>query len=284
MSSITTSKITGFVTGTNRSIAIAASLLDLGVMVGLSVSAQAALKSCTHMLSDAKKQVFANADLRLQQKTIASQTQIQIDQHSLSLLESAKVKAIATFANTGYAIANRAEVAESIQQVMAATTLQQIELAQSQVTKVLEANNHQVLVHSLAVACQNASLKAGFAQITTQTRAGKVRIIARNYTGQALVSEIGTGDQVEIATETVGISDGSCNDIIEKFEKALAEEGVIRQSQTARKFTGGICELSSAQEFLHNPTISEAKQSSTTKASQCTPPRRQQQGQNIQQR
>lgn len=284
MSSLTSSKVVGVVTGTATSVGVAATgVLAKVVIAGLSAAANAAFKAITtsHHQHNCNK-VLANSELRLQQSAIASQTQVQISQYGLSSVESAQVQAIATLANTGYAITDQQQVMQSVQQILTASSVQQVNTAKQQCAQVLEASNQQVLVQSLTIACQNASLTSGFPQITTQNRQGKIRIIAKNYTGQALVSEIDTSDQVQISTETVGISDGSCTEIIANFEKALEEEGVMRQGDPDRKFTGGICELTSSQDFERNgimPKQTSAAKSSSTKATGELPRLQQQQSQ-----
>ena len=289
MSSLTSSRVFGVVTGTATSVGVAATgVLAKIAIAGLSAAANAAFKALTASLDQqhTSNKVLANSELRLQQPTIASQTQVQISQYGLSSVENAQVQAIATLNNTGYVIADQQQVLQSVQQILTASSVQQVNAAKQQCTQVLEANNQQALVQSLTIACQNASLKSGFSQITTQNRQGKTRIIAKNYTGQALVSEIDTSDQVQISTETVGISDGSCTEIIAKFEKALEEEGVIRQGIPDRKFTGGICELASSQDFERNgitqKQTSSAK-SSSTKVTGELPRRQHQQSQKTRQ-
>lgn len=281
MSSLTSSRVFGVVTGTATSVGVAATGVFAKVAIaGLSSAANAAFKALTasHAQHTSNK-VLANSELRLQQPTIASQTQVQISQYGLSSVEAAQVQAIATLNNTGYAIDDQQQVLQSLQQILTASSVQQVNAAQQQCTQVLEASNQQVLVQSLTIACQNASLSSGFSQIITQNRQGKIRIIAKNYTGQALVSEIDTTDQVQISTETVGISDGSCTEIIAKFEKALEAEGVMRQGNPDRKFTGGICELASSQDFERNGIVPKQTRTASIKVTNEVPRRQQQQSQ-----
>jgi hypothetical protein len=47
----------------------------------------------------------------------------------------------------------------------------------------------------------------------------------------------------------VGLHDGSCNEILDRFDAALAAEGV-RAGAPRRSFTGGVCELAAAREFV----------------------------------
>jgi hypothetical protein len=278
MSSLTSSRVSGVVTGTAISVGVAATgILAKLAFAGFSAAANAAVKAIAAS-SNHQGKVLANSELRLKQSAITSQTQVQLSQYGLTGIEALKVEAFATVVNTGYAIADQQQVMQNVQQIITASTVQQVNSLRQQCTQVLEANNKQVLVQSLTIACQNASLKTGFSQITTQNRQGKIRVIAKNYTGQALVSEIDVANQVQISTETVGITDGSCNAIIAQFEKALEEEGVIRQGTPDRKFTGGICELSASQEFARNgvaPKQADSDKTAKSTKANAEVPRRQ---------
>ncbi|MBD2179279.1 hypothetical protein H6F42_20355 [Pseudanabaena sp. FACHB-1998] len=278
MSSLTSSRVSGVVTGTAISVGVAATgILAKLAFAGFSAAANAAVKTIAAS-SNHQGKVLANSELRLKQSAIASQTQVQLSQYGLTGIEALKVETFATVVNTGYAIADQQQVMQNVQQIITASTVQQVNSLRQQCTQVLEANNKQVLVQSLTIACQNASLKTGFSQITTQNRQGKIRVIAKNYTGQALVSEIDVANQVQISTETVGITDGSCNAIIAQFEKALEEEGVIRQGTPDRKFTGGICKLSASQEFARNgvaPKQADSDKTAKSTKANAEVPRRQ---------
>jgi hypothetical protein len=118
--------------------------------------------------------------------------------------------------------------------------------------QALEASNQQILVQSLVNAVNQASTKTGFGQVKVDNFQGKTRVIATNFSGQALVTEINTTDQVNIATEVIGVTDGSCNEILDRFEQALLEEGVVRDGAPERKFTGGVVDLDAAKDFIRS--------------------------------
>ena len=93
-----------------------------------------------------------------------------------------------------------------------------------------------------------------------------MRVIATDPAGRTLVTEIVNSRDGEpgLETEVVGVTDGSCNPILDAFDKALEAEGVHSAPPT-RKFTGGVCELAAAREFVRKK-ISQG-QSSGIKAS-----------------
>jgi len=112
-----------------------------------------------------------------------------------------------------------------------------------------------VAVDAIVAACSAASLAAGFPEIELRPVSDKlVRLIALNAASQALVSEVHIDeDGASVATEVVGVRDGSCARILDKFDGALEAAG-IRSAAPQRKFTGGIAELAGAKETLRRFT------------------------------
>jgi hypothetical protein len=104
----------------------------------------------------------------------------------------------------------------------------------------------------LAAACQTASVEAGFPRVELLSLPGGLwQIQASDTLGRGLVSEIQTGSDggLTLITEVAGVKDGSCQTVMEKFDAALADQGVISQPPR-RKFTGGVAELAAAKAFL----------------------------------
>lgn len=111
---------------------------------------------------------------------------------------------------------------------------------------------HQaLLIAQVTEACIRASRTAGFGTVEARRRGGQVRVIATNRSGQALVTEIdGTeGGDLSLATEAVGVRDGSCHGLLDRFDAALEAEGVIA-GRPRRSPTGGVCQLETAREAL----------------------------------
>jgi hypothetical protein len=102
------------------------------------------------------------------------------------------------------------------------------------------------------LACQQAAVRVGFDRLETLAGLrGELRLIASDPAGRTLVTEIRTGGNgdVGLETEVVGVSDGSCHEILDAFDRSLEAEG-IRSAPSQRKFTGGVCELAAAREFV----------------------------------
>jgi hypothetical protein len=127
---------------------------------------------------------------------------------------------------------------------------------------VIESSHTSVLRHALTLACTNAALKVGFGAVEAlQAGNGTIRVIASDESGRALVSEISTAanGNPHIETEVLGVTDGSCNDMLDAYDRALEEEGV-RSGVPRRKFTGGVCELGAAREFIRRKVRRMPKQ------------------------
>jgi hypothetical protein len=297
MSASTRVKVTGTVTGTALQTSV--DLLGLSAsaawavtgfaasVVGMAAKATiSALKSnATH-----ESNVYTAAELRVQRQAIAQQVTVPVAGHKLSTLDTAKVAAIATCAATPYKVPASAQVSKCVKQLYAATNDRQVQLAQQQLLQVLETGNQQVLIQSLVGACSRASVTVGFDRVKVDTFQGKTRVVATNFNGQALITEIDTTDRVDIATEVLGVTDGTCNGILDRFEQALTEEGVIRDGAPERKFTGGVVELDAAKDFIRSRVAPKqvaqsdrSQPSATGEEQELLNRRRQQQAQKAQQ-
>ena len=187
-------------------------------------------------------------------------------QNGLSEVEALKVSTLASIAATPYLTGDSPAIRQRLAAVCRARSVTALHQAEAGLLQAIEGEHHRLFVGSLALACANASMKVGFTAIQTTTGPfGEVRVIARDATGRSLVTEI-TADparDTSIATEIVGVADGSCNAILDAFDKALEEEGV-RASAPRRKFTGGVCELAAAREVARDFVRGKAKRTGTS--------------------
>ena len=192
------------------------------------------------------------AALRSQRRTYRQQTAARLMQEGLSPVDAFKVTTLASIAAIPYLTNDSPSVRQKLAEVCRAGSVAAVRQAETSLLQLLEGEHHQLFVRSLALACSNAAMKVGFKAIQTTTGpSGEVRVIASDSTGRSLVSEISADPErdTNIATEVVGVADGSCTAILDAFDKALDEEGV-RASTPRRKFTGGVCELTAARDFI----------------------------------
>jgi hypothetical protein len=280
VNSVSLLQLSGQITWAATSLGV--SVLGMGVKAAIS----AVKNSSAH-----ESNVYTTSELRLQREIVSQQVKIAVAQQQLSTLESAQVAALATCAATPYKIPATAQLDLCVQQIYAAANIQQLQFAQQEFSRVLEVANQQVLTESLVAACSRASVKVGFDRVEVTVRNdGKTAVVATNFSGQSLNTEIDTADRVNIATEVDGFTDGSCDQILDRFEQALDEEGVIRDGTPKRKFTGGVPELDITKEerrkrfALSSPTkVARTETSNTSKEEQAIIERRRQQVQQTRQ-
>jgi hypothetical protein len=165
-----------------------------------------------------------------------------------------------------------AAVTSQVARLMEAPTVEAVRQAERDLLRTAKAEHSQVVSKALAVSCHQASIEAGFANVETRvgTR-GDIRVIATDASGRALVSEIHRGDDTHapsIETEVVGFTDGRCHATLDRFDASMETQGVRTEGSPERKWTGGVCELSMAREFIRQkvgPTVRRPESSGTTR-------------------
>lgn len=154
-----------------------------------------------------------------------------------------------------------------------ATTLEVARASLASFTQKLESQHQTLVVQSVVLACEQAALKVGFGTLhVPTTKQGLLRLVATDDQGRALVTEISTDPEqpLTMATELLGMSDASCEEILTAFDAALAEAG-LRLGPPERKFTGGICELDAARDFVRQRPQPNQTKATPTQAKQAKP-------------
>ncbi len=113
----------------------------------------------------------------------------------------------------------------------------------------LEQSHSNLFARTLSQACVRASAAAGFTRLEETHASPVLRLVASDADGRALVSEIRSNPQGEfdLATEVVGVSDGSCHAILDRFDRALDQQGV-RGGPPERRSTGGVCQMPASRD------------------------------------
>jgi hypothetical protein len=148
-----------------------------------------------------------------------------------------------------YAVGDAAAALSSgVERLSQERSLSEVRRASEELLSAVGERHQTLFLERLTDTCIRASCKAGFASVRTPRKGDVIRVIATNQAGQALVSEISIADEgdVSIATEAVGIRDGSCHDILDRFDAALEAEGVIA-GPPRRSSTGGVCQLDASR-------------------------------------
>jgi hypothetical protein len=212
---------------------------------------EAGLRSLQTLPSRNTKTILPVSSIRAQLPVVTEGIRKELGQQKLAPVESAKLATLLAVQTTPY-FCEPATMQAPLGTLLSAGTVTEVETASRQLMNVLQHSHHHVVTKALVVACQKASVQAGFESIETATGIdGCHRVIATDTNGRALVTEVRADYEREpsIETEVVGVTDGSCVEILDRFDRALDEQGV-KASPQDRKWTGGVCELHSAKEFL----------------------------------
>jgi len=189
--------------------------------------------------------------INLKEQFVQSRREI-FDQAQATLpeIEAMRVATLGSIATTPFYVDNPAALQQHCGILRGATTLAQVKTAEQNILASLTAAHQQVFVNTLALACQRAAHRLGFAQVEVIRLPDEVRVVAADPAGRTLVSEIRADAEQEpaLATEVVGVLDGSCQRLLDEFDRCLEEEGV-RSAPPRRKFTGGVCELAAARDI-----------------------------------
>jgi hypothetical protein len=180
---------------------------------------------------------------------------MEVSRHGLKQTEAIKVSTLLTLTNSSYLTENSSDVHQKLEVLRLASTPLEAKNAAKNLLKEIESSHRRIFLKGLTIACERASLKAGFASVETHPLStGMIRLVATDVNGRALVTEITApaSEAPKIVTEVVGVSDGTCRQIVDIYDKALEEQG-IRSAMPKRKFTGGACELAAARAFVRTP-------------------------------
>jgi hypothetical protein len=207
-------------------------------------------------------------ECRLRQQQAAA----KLAADKLPPLEAARLSALEGLSATPYLVQDSAALREAVAALENAPSLAELRRTEQSLTTTIEVGHHQLFVQALTMACTQASMKVGFNSVQTMPGLieNTVRVIATDLAGRALVTEIHVDPQQEpgIETEVVGVTDGSCNQILDAFDRALEEAGV-RAAPPRRKYTGGVCELAAARDYVLRKVKRPAKPSVATPAQEA---------------
>lgn len=191
----------------------------------------------------------------LRQHSEAHETTIKqaIEQSKLSALEAAKVETLAKIAAMPYLVRDPVACSEPLAKITRASSIIEVKRGEVKLRQKLELEHHQLFTSTLVQACSTAAKSIGFDSIETlpSPLPSMVRVVATDKAGRSLVTEINVDPErdTSIETEVIGVTDGSCDEIMDQFDAALEADGV-RSTPPTRKFTGGVCETAAALAFL----------------------------------
>lgn len=180
------------------------------------------------------------------------QVRKELEGEEVSEVEAIQAETIGALEAAGRLNAEDAgSVAETLGQLAEAKSVTEARELREETLSEANQSHRQAFVGGVADAVQEASMTVGFSNVeVSEGPTGDTRVVAENEKGQAIVTEIhddGDGDP-SMASEVVGVFDGSCHEIMEEFEAALAENG-IRARGAATYEAQGRCETDAAQDY-----------------------------------
>ena len=140
-------------------------------------------------------------------------------------------------------------VAESIQRIIDAPTVQETNKEIKSAFKEIKSQHTQSFAENVSVAVKESAIAVGFKEVKImQDSLNLTRIVATNSSGQNLIAEIDTSTQVDIRTELIGYTDGSCEKVIRAFDNELSVRGITTKVKK-QKATNGIPQMPYAQKL-----------------------------------
>lgn len=166
-----------------------------------------------------------------------------------------------------------AAIEQKVEALKSSATIREVEKAGRQLfDSVIDAND-AVFGEAVHAACQRAAVKNGFSKIESLPNSnlpGTIRFSATDSAGRTIVTELSArrGRDLKIESEVIGVSDGSCNEILDLFCEELKAEGIVSRGEPDRKSTGGICNLAASRIFMDKkiPVTAPRRRKSTADA------------------
>jgi len=233
--------------------AVLSTLVIRKLLVSLDARSRRAFDELLHAVPPLSAQTLL-APSRVEQPARAQLKALEARLDSLRLPPTAAVRlsGLLRLASSPYVVQKPALVEQRLGALMNAVTVDEAVTARRALVQTVRAQHRQAFIGAVAQACSNAAKQIGFERVEVSPgRRGELRVIATNNLGQALVTEIHPNgfQDPSLAAEVVGVRDGSCRQIMDAFERALASQGV-RYAPPRRRPTSGVCQLEAARELL----------------------------------
>lgn len=179
---------------------------------------------------------------------IASHEQAQTENTRL------KIAAIATLAKSqeNLMVTSSSVIAENIHRIVNAPTVKETNKEIRSAFREIKEQHTLAFSKNLSIAIKESAIAVGFrnVQISEEKNMKIIRIIATNSAGQNLISEIDTSNkQVDIRTELIGYTDGSCEHVIRAFDDELSVRGITTKVKE-QKATKGVPQMPYTQKLV----------------------------------
>ena len=209
------------------------------------------MKKCCKRKRTKTKSVLAPTELTVIQTDFDKHIAIAQEQKQAAETQL-KVAAIATLVKSqeNLMVSSPSVVAESIQRIIDAPTVQEANKEIKTAFKEIKSQHTQSFASNVSVAVKESAIAVGFREVkVVQENLNLTRIVATNSSGQNLIAEIDTSAQVDIRTELIGYTDGSCERVIRAFDNELSVRGITMKIKK-QKATNGIPQMPFAQKLV----------------------------------
>lgn len=146
-------------------------------------------------------------------------------------------------------------VAKMLSHIVKAETVQKVKQDIKAAFREIKAQHTRSFLTNITCAIKDSAVSVGFQKVSVQEPyPGLVRVVATNQTGQDLIAEVETDKQVDIRTELVGYTDGSCESVMRAYDNELSRHGITTKYKE-QKPTYGIPQLPYAKKLRKSATI-----------------------------
>lgn len=167
---------------------------------------------------------------------------------SVSRLQASAISTIAG-AQQQLAVSQPEIITAKFQGLTSATTVEGAKEAAKAVFAEIHRQHTGEFVRGLTEAITGSAVAIGFSNAKIQSAPNMMRIVANNPVNQYLICEIEVGKTVDVQSELVGITDGSCSKLMQQFEAELSKRGVTA-SEKEQKPTHGVPQMPYAQRLI----------------------------------
>lgn len=221
------------------------------VMNSAPAEVKADVKKCCKKKRTKAKSLMAPSEMKIIQ-TDYNRHLAMAERQTTGKVEQLKVAAITTLEKSqdNLLVSEPSVVADKIHHIIEAQTVQDVTREIKATFKEIKSQHSKTFVSNISTAVQESAVAIGFRNVSIQEpHMGMIRVVATNQTGQNLIAEIEIERQVDIRTELIGYTDGSCEKVIRAFDDEMISRGITTRKKE-QKSTHGIPHLPYAKRIL----------------------------------
>ncbi|QQS30002.1 MAG: hypothetical protein IPM47_03355 [Sphingobacteriales bacterium] len=148
---------------------------------------------------------------------------------NVDVVTKQKMAVVETLANSKYQVHSVKSIELGVQELLAATTTTTLATAVEKMMNEVQAEHYAIFSESIASVVENASVAIGFTIVEVKQTGAAITVIALNEQGQSIQTNVTVDkktSRVDLVSETFGINDKSCDNILNKFDIELEKAGL----------------------------------------------------------